>query len=153
MGKQMKETFESNLSASQKEEAANQKAYEDVKAAKEEEIAAGQAQIDTKTQELADTDQKLAQSKQDIEDTRNSLAADEQFLMMLKEKCQMTDQEWEERQKTRQLEMEACSKALAVLSSDDAHDLFTKTFNPSLLQKANAMHSERRAQASKLLST
>merc|ERR1711934_8611 len=54
--------------------------------------------------------------------------------------------------KTRQLEMEACSKALAVLSSDDAHDLFTKTFNPSLLQKANAMHSERRAQASSLLS-
>jgi len=48
--------------------------------------------------------------------------------------------------------MEACSKALAVLSSDDAHDLFTKTFNPSLLQKANAMHSERRAQASSLLS-
>ena len=64
----------------------------------------------------------------------------------------MTDSEWEERQKTRQLEMEACSKALAVLSSDDAHDLFTKTFNPSLLQKANAMHSERRAQASSLLS-
>ena len=64
----------------------------------------------------------------------------------------MTDSEWEERQKTRQLEMEACSKALAVLSGDDAHDLFTKTFNPSLLQKENAMHSERRTQASKLLS-
>merc|ERR1711988_1739652 len=47
---------------------------------------------------------------------------------------------------------EACSKALAVLSSDDAHDLFTKTFNPSLLQKESAMHSERRVQASKLLS-
>merc|ERR1719272_1224603 len=72
--------------------------------------------------------------------------------MMLKEKCSMTDGEWEERQKTRQLEMEACSKALAVLSSDDAHDLFTKTFNPSLVQKENAMHSERRSQASKLLS-
>merc|ERR1719321_579508 len=47
--KQMKETFESNLSNSQKEELASQKAYEDLKAAKEEEIAAGQAQIDTKT--------------------------------------------------------------------------------------------------------
>merc|ERR1719329_780149 len=70
--------------------------------------------------------------------------------MMLKEKCSMTDSEWEERQKTRQLEMEACSKALAVLSSDDAHDLFTKTFNPSFMQME--MHSsERRAQASKLL--
>merc|ERR1712039_734840 len=130
--RQMKETFEANLSDAQKEEMANQKAYEDLKAAKEAEIAAGQSQIDTKTQELADTDEKLAQAKEDIEDTRNSLAADEKFLMMLKEKCQMTDKEWEERQKTRQLEMEAVSKALAILSGDDAHDLFTKTFNPAL---------------------
>jgi chromosome segregation ATPase len=150
--KQMKETFESNLSASQKEEMSSQKAYEELKAAKEEEIAAGQSQIDAKTQELADTDEKNAQSKEDVEDTKKSLSADEQFLMMLKEKCSMTDSEWEERQKTRQLEMEAVSKALAVLSGDDAHDLFTKTFNPSLLQKEGAMHSERRAQASAVLS-
>merc|ERR1712146_221676 len=139
-----KETFETNLSASQKEEMANQKAYEELKAAKEDEIAAGQAQIDSKTQELAETDEKNAQSKEDIEDTRGSLTADEQFIMMLKEKCSMTDSEWEERQKTRQMEMEAVSKALAVLSSDDAHDLFTKTFNPSFLQKDSSMHSQRR---------
>merc|ERR1719311_638069 len=148
--KQMKETFESNLSEAQKEELANQKAYEDLKAAKEEEIAAGQAQIETKTQELATTDEKLAQSKQDIEDTRASLSADEKFLMNLKEKCQMTDQEWEERQKTRQLEIEAVSKALAILSSDDAHDLFSKTFNPAFVQERLG-HSKRRDQASKLL--
>merc|ERR1719418_322174 len=66
---QMLETFESNLSESQKEEMANQKAYEDLKAAKEAEIAAGQAQVDTKTQELADTDSKNADAKVDIEDT------------------------------------------------------------------------------------
>merc|ERR1712013_849792 len=70
----------------------------------------------------------------DIEDTKKSLSADEEFLMMLKEKCSMTDKGWEERQKTRQLEMEAVSKALAVLSGDDAHDLFTRTFNPALVQ-------------------
>merc|ERR1711904_502779 len=149
--KQMKETFETNLSSSQKEEMANQKAYEELKAAKEDEIKAGQEQIDSKTQELADTEEKNAQAKEDIEDTKNTWAADEQFLMMLKEKCSMTDAEWEERQKTRQLEMEAVSKALAVLSTDDAHDLFTKTFNPSLLQKESSMQSERRSQASKLL--
>merc|ERR1719484_128698 len=38
--KQMKETFETNLSSSQKEEMANQKAHEELKAAKEDEIAA-----------------------------------------------------------------------------------------------------------------
>jgi len=150
--RQMKETFESNLSVSQKEELANQQAYTDIKAAKEEEISAGQTQIDAKTQQLADTDEKNAQAKEDIADTRASLSADEQFLMMLKEKCQMTDKEWEERQKTRQLEMEACSKALAVLSGDDAHDLFTKTFNPALVQESSKFTSERRVAASRLLS-
>merc|ERR1711865_576940 len=54
---QMKETFETNLSSSQKEEMANQKAYEDLKAAKEVEIAAGQSQVDAKTQGLATTDE------------------------------------------------------------------------------------------------
>merc|ERR1719171_2860812 len=151
--RQMKETFENNLSQSQKDEMANQKAYQDLKAAKEAEIQAGQEQIDSKTQEKADTDQKNAQAKQDIDDTKASLAADEQFLMMLKEKCQMTDSEWEERSKTRALEMEACSKALAVLSSDDAHDLFTSTFNPALIQKStDNTNSDRRKQVSDLLS-
>merc|ERR1712129_370429 len=82
---QMLETFEANLSQSQKEEMENQKAYEDLKAAKEAEIAAGQEQIDKKTAELADTDEKNAQAKEDIEDTKKSLSADEEFLMMLKE--------------------------------------------------------------------
>merc|ERR1711972_306806 len=59
--------------------------------------------------------------------------------------------EWEERQKTRQLEMEAVSKALAVLSGDDAHDLFTRTFNPAFVQEASSADSARRIQASKLL--
>ena len=62
-------------------------------------------------------DVKLANSKEDPEDTRNTLSADEKFLMDLKEKCQMTDQEWEERQRTRQEEMAAVSKALAIPSS------------------------------------
>merc|ERR1719243_389195 len=150
--KQMKETFETNLSESQKAEMAAQKAYEELKAALEAQIAAAQDLKDKKTQELADTDLKLAQAKEDIEDTRAKLSADEQFLMMLKEKCQMTDQEWEEQQKTRQLEMEAVSKALAILSSDDAHDTFTRTFNPALLEKMEATHSARQSQASKLLS-
>merc|ERR1719201_3204213 len=72
---------------------------------------------------------------------------------MLKEKCASTDAEWEQRQKTRQLEMEACSKALAVLSSDDAHDLFTKTFNPAFVQVESQVRSERRSKAATVLST
>jgi len=126
---QMKETFEGDLASSQKEEAANQKSYEDLKAAKEAEIAAGQEQIDKKTEELAATDEKLAQDKVDREDTENTMNADEKFLSDLKEKCQQTDAEFEQRQKTRTEEIAAVSEALKFLSSDDAHDLFSKTFN------------------------
>jgi len=146
---QMKESFENNLAELQKEEAANVKAFQELKAAKEEEINAGQDQIDAKVQENADADEKLAQSKEDLEDTKKTLAEDEAFLAMLKEKCSTTDAEWEERTKTRQLEMEACSKALAVLSSDEAHDLFTKTFNPAFMQVSE--HSERQSAAAKYL--
>ena len=71
----MKKTFETNLAASQKEEEQNQRAYEDLKAAKEAEIAAGKQQVDTKTQELASTDEKNAQAKEDLEATRNTLSA------------------------------------------------------------------------------
>merc|ERR1719379_2080479 len=143
------ETFETNLSASQKEELQNQAAYEDLKAAKEMEIKAGEEQKDTKTQELANTDEKLSQAKLDLEDTRNSLTADQKFLMNLKETCQQTDTEWEERQKARQEEIQACSQALAILSNDDAHDTFTKTFN--FVQVAEKRDGATRDRAAALL--
>merc|ERR1719364_75816 len=60
------------------------------------------------------------------------------------------DQEYEERTKTRQLEIQAVSKALAFLSSDEAHDLFTRTFN--FVQVRVSVSSNRRATVSKVLS-
>merc|ERR1719487_1805711 len=153
--KNMKETFEANLASSQRDEKDNQKAYADLKAAKQEEISAGQTQLQTKTNELGNTDEKLANDKQDLEDTQNSLAADRKFLANLKEKCQMFDQEFEERQKTRQEEIGAVSKAMSVLTDDDARDLFTKTFNPAaFLQTGSFLStSERRNKAYDVLIT
>jgi chromosome segregation ATPase len=146
---QMKETFEADLAGARKDEMAAQKAYEELKAAKEKEIAAGEAQIATKTQELADTDEANAQAKIDLEDTKNTMAADQEYLAKLKEQCALTDKEFEERVKTRQLEMQAVSKATGVLSSDDAMDLMSKTF--SLVQTSMTKSSERRSQASNVL--
>jgi len=65
--KQMKETFESNLAQTQKDETNGQSDYENLKATKEDEMKAGSDQLELKTQELATTDEKLADSKQDLE--------------------------------------------------------------------------------------
>merc|ERR1719247_1646974 len=70
--------------------------------------------------------------------------------MNLKETCQMTDQEWEERQKSRAEEIKAVSEALAILSSDDAHDTFTSTFN-FIQTKVEKKDRQNRDEASALL--
>merc|ERR1719379_3044959 len=149
--KQMKETFETDLAAAQDDEKKSQLAYEELKAAKEAEIAAAQEQVTIKTQELATTKEKKAQAEQDKADTMESLDADQKYLVNLKEKCALTDKEYEERLKTRQLEMQAVSKAMAVLNSDDAKDLFSSSLG--FLQKGSVTNSNsnRRARASKVL--
>merc|ERR1719321_2254799 len=152
----MKESFETNLANAQKDDATSEQEFQDMKAAKESEIKAGTELADTNTQELASTDEKLAQSKEDLESTRDVLAADTAFLADLKERCENMDQEYEERTKTRQLEIQACSKALAYLNSDEAHDLFTKTFNfvqeKETQNTRGTAHEKRRTLASKVLS-
>lgn len=134
----MKETFENNLSASQREELENARLYEALKTAKTQEIIAGQAQIDKKTEGHANARQGLAEAKQNLKDTRMSLNADQAFLIDLKERCAQTDAEWEARQKARTEELVAISKALEILGNDDAHDNFTKTFNSFVQKKSSA---------------
>jgi len=151
MLKQMKETFETNLAASQREETENQHAYEDVKSAKKAEIAAGQSQLDTKTEELAATDQKNAASKEDSEDTQASLEADTKFLADLKDRCAAVDQEFEMRVKERQAEIQATSKALEFLSSDEAHELMGRTFNFIQERRSQKQNEHIRRQVGKLL--
>jgi len=149
MLQQMKESFETNLANAQKEENESQAGYEQLKAAKEDEIAAGTELADTKTQELATTDEKNAQSKESLEDTTNTLAADTKFLANLKEQCGNMDQEYEERTKTRQGEIEACSKALSFLAGDEAHELFSKSLG--FIQVSSKSRSQRQTKAIKLL--
>jgi len=73
---QMKESFERNLAKTQKDEAANVIAYEDLKAATVDEIKAGQEQSEAKVHEFVDSDEKLANAKEDIDDTKESLGVD-----------------------------------------------------------------------------
>jgi len=150
--KQMQETFEGNLSTSQKEEMASQEAFTNLKKAKEAEIQAGQDSAESKKQQLANADQTLAQSKEDREDTYASLSADKKFLMEVKVKCKMTDKEWEERQNIRQGEQQAVAKAIEILSSDEARDQFSKTFNPAAFLQTGQEGDRSRTRAMEVLS-
>jgi len=127
--KQMKESFESNLNNAQIEESADNKAYEDLKAAKTAEIAATKSSLDEKESALGDASFKKAKADQDEDDTQKILAADTTYLAELKATCATADADFELRRKTRIEESTAVTKALAFLQSDEAQDLFHKTFS------------------------
>merc|ERR1719386_203244 len=125
--KQMKESFETSLKDSQTDEADAQKAFDDMKAAKDGELQSARDMIDSKSKQSAETVEKLAQAKADLEDTTKQLAADEKFLADLKERCANMDEQFAACKKMRTEEIAAVSEALGILNSDEAHDQMNKS--------------------------
>merc|ERR1719263_1893505 len=144
---QMKDEFESNLSQMQKDEVQAASDYAELKKAKQAEIAAGKDKLKEKTFGLADSDDFLATAKEDLAMTREALASDVAFIQDLRLRCQQSDKDWELRSKTRAEEIAAVADVIAMLSDDDAFDLFGKTVDkPSVFVQ---LRSSNRAEAAK----
>jgi len=164
--KSMKESFEINLKDSQDDEKAAVQAYTDLKAGKDDEIAAATTQKNTKEEQAADTVEKLATAKEDLATAKETLAADEKFLADLKERCGNMDEEFAARKKMRTEEMAAVGEAISILTSDDAREQFSKSIPsftqvsmkksiqqhyPGLLQAESSQMAQARTRASRLL--
>lgn len=148
--KQMKESFETNLAESQKDEETAKQEYAEMKSAKEEEIAAGEELIDAKTVELGDTDKKNAMAKEDLADTEATVAADTEFLANLKTKCEKAASEYAARSKIRNEEIKAVSETIGILTDDDAKDLLLK-FVQFSSTRSRVTSAARAEQAAKLM--
>merc|ERR1719262_707077 len=125
--KQMKETFETNLESSRKDESESVKSFGELKSAKEKEIQAAKEKAFNKEAEAAVALHKNAEAKEGLENTRKALEADTAFLASLKQKCTTMDEDWEARSKMRGEEIAAVSETIAFLTEDDAKDLFSKS--------------------------
>lgn len=139
--KQMKDNFAENLRESQADEASAVKAYEEMKAAKTQELQAAQNMIESKTKESAEATETLAQAKADLEDTSNQLEVDTKFLADLKERCGNMDAEFAERKKMRNEEITAVGEALSILTSDDSKDQFSKSLGFLQTSKSVQRHA------------
>jgi len=149
--KQMKETFESNMSKATADENKAEEIFAQMKAAKTDEIQAGLDLISSKEQLLAKTNSKKAEAKEDLQDTTAALTADQAFLVDLNKRCSVSDSEWQERQKTRAAEISAVSEAIAIIAGDDAHDTFGRTFSFLQVAKDQSKDKARRAKARDIL--
>jgi hypothetical protein len=125
--KQMKTEFGSNLKQMRGGEDKAVLDYTALKEAKTSEIDAGEKMIKEKTALLGRTKVKLSSAKEDSEDTTTALDADRAFLLDLKERCSVSDAEWEERSKTRAMEIQAVTDTIGFLADEDSHDTFHRT--------------------------
>jgi len=124
---QMKETFEKDLKDATDEENQAASDFAGLKESKTAEMDAAKQQVKAKTEELADTSEALAQNKEDLKLTKAALKADTEFLADMKKRCARSDQEFEERSRTRQDEIVAVGQTIQILTSDEAFGLFGKT--------------------------
>jgi hypothetical protein len=148
---QMKEDFEVNLSEAQKGEAKTKAEYEQLKAAKEDEIATGKKLIVDIDGNIADIQEKYAQEAKQLEDTQDQLALDEEFLNNLTEKCATMDADFDKRTKDRLTEIEAVTDTIKILNSDESFEAFDKMQAPVFLQVKSSTSQELRQKAVEVL--
>lgn len=121
--KQMGADFQANLTDAQKEEQVARTSFVELKAAKEEQMAASRKQQANYEEELADSLEKKAQAEEDLFDTEESLSNDQKFLLNLRKRCTQTDEEYHARQKSRNEEISAVSETIDILNNDDAFEV------------------------------
>merc|ERR1719203_2130615 len=145
--KQMKADFENSLSDAQKNEAKAKAEFEALKAAKEEEIAAGEKAVASMGQQIADHTEKHAVAIKELEDTQYQLELDRAFLADLEKKCAETEEEFDRRMAARNAEIVAVQETIGILNSDKAFDNFDKTVNtaePTFLQTVSQSQERQR---------
>merc|ERR1719240_1952184 len=100
---------------------------------------------------LAENGKALADAKENMEDAETSLDADSKFLKQVIDMCGKMDTHFEERIKTRNLELSAIQDALKMLTADDARDLFTTTLGSFVQLKSLRRVKSARERASDVL--
>lgn len=141
--KGMKESMEQNLAKNAEEEEEAVAKFKELKAAKTEEIKAGEDLVMVKRVEMADAKEANAKAKVDLEDTNENMKADTEFLQNLKLKCDNAANEHDKRVKVRNEELGAVSQTIAILTGDDAKDLFAKSM--SFVQVSSSSKSKSKA--------
>jgi len=125
--KQMKETMEADLAEAT---GAEQKAigiFDDLISAKEKQINADTAAIESKIERIGNLGVEIETMKADLSDTAASMIEDKKFLADLDKTCKTKQAEWDESCKLRNEELLALADTIKMLNDDDALELFKKT--------------------------
>merc|ERR1712032_742624 len=144
-------TFSSNLDEATSKEKKAEEQHKTLMDAKKEQLSKAQDALEKMELEGGARGMSLSEAEAEIKNLKGQVKNDDGYIKQVKDELEAKKKEWKERQEMRSKEQEAVSKAIAILYSDDARDLFKKSFASQgymLLQETqNKALTERRWQA------
>jgi len=122
------ETFTTNLDDATTKEKKTQETFDKLMEAKGAELTAAEEALEKMEKETGARGMSKAETKEEIDMLSSQVEADTKYIKQVQDALAEKKEEWKARQDLRMKEQEAISKAISILHSDDARDLFKKSF-------------------------
>jgi hypothetical protein len=124
--KSMLDTFKANLDSARVAEEKKQKEYDEMMEVKTQEYDEMSELFDAKKKEIGDNAAQISTISSEIDTMQAELAADQEFLATLTDRCSAKGKEFEKRNMLRAGEDAAIAEAISILNSDAAFASFGK---------------------------
>jgi len=125
-------TFSNDLEGSTHDEATKNANYEQVYASLEKDNNELKSTRQKKENEKAEAEAMLADTTKAYDDSEKQMKADTAFFDQTKAACESKHEEWSTRDSMRTEEVEGIDKALEILTSDSARELFATSIKPGV---------------------
>jgi len=123
-------TFSKNLQTSLSDEAKSHRNYEDLMATYRKQLATLQETVVDKEQKKNENEIQLADATQTYSDSEDQLKSEISLFDATKESCNEKTSDWSKRSSARSNELAGITKALEILTGDEAKDIFAKSIKP-----------------------
>jgi len=124
--KSMLDTFNANLDSARVAEEKKQKEYDEMMEVKTAEYDEMSELFDAKKKEIGDNAAQISTISSEVDTMESELAADQEFLATLTDRCSAKAKEFEKRNMLRAGEEAAIAEAISILNSDAAFESFGK---------------------------
>merc|ERR1719321_2594677 len=124
--KSMTDTFKANLESTRAAEEKKQKEYDEMMEVKTAEYEEMSELFEAKKKEIGDNAAQISTISSEVETMEAELAADQEFLATLTDRCAAKKAEFEKRNMLRAGEEAAIAEAISILNSDAAFESFGK---------------------------
>merc|ERR1719238_1915360 len=104
--------------------------YEDLMATLQKQLNTLQETLVKKEQKKTEDEVQLADATQTYADSEDQLKAEVKLFDATKKSCTEKTADWSKRSSLRETELEGIKKALTILTSDEAKELFAKSIKP-----------------------